>query len=203
MIDRDAAGPLTMRAKRQYTVRQTYRITQDAARTIPYFVRLRRRDRQLTERIMLAVTEVNGCALCAYGHTRLAVDAGLSRGEVRALLGGVADGVPDDDLAAVVFAQHYAAKGGRPEQAVWQDLVDEYGEEQALSVLGTARMIMCGNAYGIPWSSLLSRLRGAPDPDSDIGYEIGTIVGATLVMPVAVGHAGISRLRGKPTLPSG
>jgi AhpD family alkylhydroperoxidase len=194
----EQSNPMAMVAKKHYSVRQTYWLTYDAARAVRHFDRLRTRDRRFTERIMLAVTEVNGCALCAYGHTRFALDAGLSGGEIRGLLGGVADGVPDAELPAIVFAQHYADTGGHPDQRVWRNLVDAYGEDRALGILGTARMIMCGNAVAIPWSSLLSRLRGAPHPSSSIGYELGTIVGATLVMPVAVIHAGISRLRGKP-----
>jgi AhpD family alkylhydroperoxidase len=145
---------------------------------------------------MLAVTEVNGCALCAYGHTRFALDAGLTGDEVRELLGGMADSVPDAELPAVAFAQHYADQRGRPDHDVWRHLVDVYGESQALGVLGTTRMIMCGNAIGIPWSALLSRLRGAPYPDSSLPHEIGSIAGSALVAPVAVAQGRIAVLRG-------
>lgn len=196
----EQGSPLAMVAKRYYSVRQTYRITHDAARTIRHFARLRGGDERFIERIMLAVTEVNGCALCAYGHTRFALAAGVSRDEIRGLLGGVADGVPDDQLPAIAFAQHCADTLGHPDGLAWRDVVDEYGEDRALGILGAARMMMSGNAVGIPWSALLSRLRGAPYPGSSIGYEIGTIVGDAFVMPVAVLHAGISTLRGKPPI---
>jgi len=189
-----------MLAKKHYSVRETYWIAHDAARTVRHFARLRARGGRFAERIMLAVTEVNGCALCAYGHTRFALDAGLSSDEIRGLLGGVADGVPDDELPAVVFAQHYADARGHPEHHVWRDLVDAYGKDQAIAILGTARMMMWGNAVGIPWSSLLSRLQGTPDPGSSLGYEVGTIVGATFVMPLAVVHAGFSGWRGEPLI---
>lgn len=59
-------------------------------------------------------------------------------------------------------------------------------------------MMMWGNAVGIPWSGLLSRLRGAPHPRSSLGYEVGTIVGDTVVMPAAVIHAAVSWLHAKP-----
>jgi AhpD family alkylhydroperoxidase len=186
------ARPVPMVAKKHYSVRETYWLTHDAAVTIRHFARLRVRSPRVTERIMLAVTEVNGCALCAYGHTRFALGAGLTNDEIRDLLGGGAGSIPDAELPAVAFAQHCADQRGRPEHDVWSRLVDTYGEEQALGVLGTARMIMCGNAIGIPWSSLLSRLRGAPHPDSSLRYEIGTIAGSALLMPVAVVHAQIS-----------
>jgi AhpD family alkylhydroperoxidase len=191
---------MAMVAKKHYSVHQTYWIIHDAARTVRHFARLRSRGKRFTERIMLAVTEVNGCALCAYGHTRVALQAGLSDGEIRELLAGEADGVPDAELPAIVFAQHYADTRGRPEHDVWEGLVDVYRDDQALGILGTARMIMWGNAVGIPWSSLLSRLRGAPEPGSSIGYEVGTIMGATLVTPVAVTHAAISSVRRTPII---
>jgi AhpD family alkylhydroperoxidase len=194
---------MTMMAKKHYSVPQTYRITRDAARTIRHFAGQRASGERFTERIMLAVTQVNGCALCAYGHTRFALEAGLTGDEIRELLGGVADGVPANELPAIAFAQHYADTAGLPDQLAWEDLVDQYGQDRALGILGTARMMMCGNAVGIPWSALLSRLRGAPYPRSSLGYEIGTIVGDAFAIPLAVIHAGVSALRGKPITSSG
>lgn len=196
----EQTSPMAMVAKKHYSVRETYWIAHGAARTVGHFLRLRARGPRFSERIMLAVTEVNGCALCAYGHTRFALDAGMSSDEIRELLGGVADAVPEDELPAIVFAQHYADTRGHPEQRVWRNLVDVYGEGQALGILGTARLMMCGNAFGIPWSALLSRLRGAPYPDSSLRNEVGTIVGATVVLPVALVHARFSESRGEPVL---
>ena len=184
--------PRAIVAKKHYTVRQTYWITYEAVRTIRHFARLRSGREQFTERIMLAVTEVNGCALCAYGHTRFALEAGLSGDEVRELLGGAATRVPDDELPAIAFAQHYADTEGHPDRLAWETLVDNYGHECALGILGAVRMMMWGNAVGIPWSALLSRLRGAPYPASSLRSEIGTIVGDGSVMPVAAIHAAIS-----------
>ena len=34
---------------------------------------------EFRERLMLAVTEVNGCKYCSYYHARAALDAGISR----------------------------------------------------------------------------------------------------------------------------
>ena len=38
------------------------------------------------ERLMLAVTAVNGCRYCSYAHTRAALKGGLSREEISGLL---------------------------------------------------------------------------------------------------------------------
>ena len=185
--------PWAVRAKKHYSVREIYSITRDAARTARHFARLRReRGEQYTERIMLAVTEVNGCALCADGHTRFALDAGLSPDEVRDLLCGVAKNSPDEELPAILFAQHYADTRGHPEPHAWDRLVQICGEREALGVLGAVRMIMWGNALGIPLSSLLDRLRGRPHPDSSLGYETGTLAGSSLAVPLALAHAAVS-----------
>ena len=74
-----------------YSVREIYRITLLALRTTRA-ARHARCDRAASERVMLAVTEVNGCEICSYAHTRRALEAGLSDAEVRELLGGVSRG---------------------------------------------------------------------------------------------------------------
>jgi AhpD family alkylhydroperoxidase len=150
---------------------------------------------------MLAVTEVNGCEICSYAHTRRALGAGVSDAEVRALPVGVTDGVPDRQLAGIAFAQHYADTRGHPDPSAWTDLVDRYGTAQALCVLRSTRLIMWGNALGIPLSSLRSRVRGSADPGGRTSREIGTLLGSALVTPVAVVHAMFEDLRGVPIAP--
>ncbi len=190
-----------MRANKHYRVREIYTITRDAARSIPHLHRFQEsRGKHFPERIMLAVTEVNGCALCAHAHTRFALDAGMGTEEVRQLLGGVTDGAPDDELAAIAFAQHYADTRAHPEPSAWKRLIEIHGEEEALGILGATRMMMWGNAVGIPLSSLRARRGGAPHPESTLRYEIGTFVGALAVSPAALLHAAIAMLRRTPLL---
>lgn len=194
---------MTMLAKSHYSVREIYRIARQASRTVRFIGRSRvGRDHQFKERIMLAVTEVNGCELCSFAHARFALDAGLSDAEVRSLLGGAAQGVPDDQLPAIAFAQHYADTRGHPDTLAWQEVVDVYGKVDALGVLGAVQIMMWGNAVGIPWSSLRSRLMGVPHPDSSRRYELATIVGSAVVTPVALAHALVSELRNDPVTPA-
>lgn len=193
---------MKMVAKKHYSVGEIYQIAQQAVRTVRFLRSTRLgRDRQFTERIMLAVTEVNGCELCSYGHARLALKAGLEGDEIRALLGGNTDGTPHHQLPAIAFAQHYADTRGHPDLLAWQNLIDFYGPEDALGALAAVRMMMWGNAVGIPISSLRSRLRGVPDSGSTLRYEIATILGTAVVTPVAVLHALASTLRGLPVSP--
>ena len=64
---------MTMMAKQHYSIGEIYSLTLEAVRTRRFLADSRAgRDKQFAERIILAVAEVNGCALCSYGHSRLA-----------------------------------------------------------------------------------------------------------------------------------
>lgn len=59
----------------------------------------------LRERLMLAVTEVNGCRYCSFGHARAALAAGLTQDEVTSLLEGDLAGM-GPCRCAITVAQH-------------------------------------------------------------------------------------------------
>ena len=185
-----------MIAKKHYSVRDTYRITEQAVRTVVRTTRAGIKcDQEFAQRIRLAITEVNGCELCSYAHTKYALEAGMDRDEVRDLLGGVTQGAPDDQLPAIAFGQHYADTRGHPDPSAWQAIVEQYGEQQALCVLVATRTMMWGNAVGIPLSAVRARFQGRPDPNSSLVWEIRTTLGQLLVMPVAALQGGCSELR--------
>lgn len=194
------APSAVMVAKKHYRLREIYRITERAVATL-LVTRGLDCDRQAMERVMLAVTEVNGCAVCSYAHTRFALDMGLPADEVRALLAGVSDAAPSTELAGIGFGQYYADQRGRLDPDTWQDLVNHYGPERALCVLRATRVMMWGNATGIPLSSLRSRMAGRSDPGSSLPYEISTLLGAMLMIPAAMLHALMAHRRGVPVTP--
>ncbi|NLB90614.1 MAG: carboxymuconolactone decarboxylase family protein [Clostridiales bacterium] len=147
----------------------------------------------LKERIMLAVTEVNGCALCSYGHTTFALEAGLSQTEIDQLLNGEMGSIPPQDRIAVLFAQHVADGRGRVSKKAWENLIATQGKEQSLGILAATHVIMAGNTYGIPFGSFLARItkkdRYEKDPRSSIGYELRTLFSMLLFLPCACIHA--------------
>ena len=155
-------------------------------------------DEHAVERVMLAVTEVNGCTTCSWAHARKALRDGMSGEEISALLSGDGVFVPPDEATGVVFAQHYADSRGHPDQAAYDAVVREYGLDRARTVLAAAQVIMVGNIYGIPYSALHARLRGAPYADSTIGYEVGMQVAGALVLPVALLRGLVRQAAGGP-----
>ncbi len=63
---------------------------------------------------MLAVTEVNGCDICSYAHTKVALEAGMSSQEIQNMLGGIIDDVPLKEVHGIMYGQHYANARGNP-----------------------------------------------------------------------------------------
>lgn len=106
-------------------------------------------NKAFVERIMLGVTEVNGCTLCSYQHTGVALKAGLSREEIRALLDGELQSVQENEIIGVLFGKHVADQRGLFDKEAYDRMVKEYGEERALGVLGAVRIIMFTNIIGI------------------------------------------------------
>jgi AhpD family alkylhydroperoxidase len=199
-------GESTVKAKtgkKLYSLKEAYRIFFDGIRTMNYMVKSRKNgelDLPNIERIMLAVTEVNGCAICSYAHTKIALEAGMDNEEIQNLLAGDFDTVPKEELKGVVFAQHYADSRGKPSRASWEQLKAEYGSSKAFGILGAIRTIMIGNTLGIPWSSFRNRLKGNADSRSSLGYEIAMMTFGTLLIPVALVHAAVSILIRRPPI---
>ena len=110
------------------------------------------------ERLMLAVTAVNGCRYCSYYHTGEALKAGLPKDELEELLNGIVDGAPVEELPALLYAQHWAEAGGEPETAIRQKVIDTYGPERAQAIETVLHMIRTGNLLGNTGDYWLYRL---------------------------------------------
>ncbi len=189
--------------KRMYTIGEFYIFLQEALRTIKYTKQAKKSENlnnKFIERIMLAVTEVNGCEICSYKHTEVALKEGMSQEDINSLLSGNAESIPEEESVAIFFAQHYADKKGRPSKEAWQRVVDTYGEQNALGILGAIRGIMAGNTHGIAVSALLSRIKGKKISKSNLGYELGMILSIIPFLLVAFVHSIILNIINKPLL---
>jgi AhpD family alkylhydroperoxidase len=111
------------------------------------------------ERIMLAVTQVNGCSYCSYAHSRLALRAGVSPQELAEWVKGVIPaGTPDEEAVAVLYAQHWAESDACPDEAAVHRLIDVYGQERAGAIDMILRLIRAANLAGNAWDHLLQVL---------------------------------------------
>jgi AhpD family alkylhydroperoxidase len=110
------------------------------------------------ERLMLAVTAVNGCRYCSYFHTGEALKSGLSREEIGLLLSGESAACPPEEAPAVIYAQHWAESNACPDPIALQKLQEIYGIEKAAAIQIILRMIRIGNLSGNSWDYLLYRV---------------------------------------------
>jgi AhpD family alkylhydroperoxidase len=98
-------------------------------------------DRALRERVMLAVSEVNGCRWCSYIHAREALRAGITQSEIDGLLAAAYDHVPKEHLTAVLFAQHWADSQGEVETEAMVRLEESYDARTVRNILLSIRFI--------------------------------------------------------------
>ncbi len=117
-------------------------------------------DSALRERLMLAVTQVNGCRYCAQYHAKLALEEGLDNEEVARLLDGSFDDAPPEERTALLYAQHWADQRGDPDPEARARLVETYGEEKADAIDVLLQMIKMGNYMGNAWDYVLYRISG-------------------------------------------
>lgn len=150
-----------------------------------------------SERIMLAVTQVNGCRYCSYYHSKLALQAGMSPVEIERLLDGDLADAPQSERIALLFAQHYAETNARPEAESVARLESVYGAETSRDILAFIRMITVGNVYGNAFDALLQRLRRRPVPGSSLSREVGIVAGAIVVAPALLARQGVAGLLGR------
>ncbi|MHA1228487.1 MAG: carboxymuconolactone decarboxylase family protein [Candidatus Hodarchaeales archaeon] len=124
------------------------------------------------EHIFLAVTSVNGCIYCEWGHTRLAFEAGSTKEEIRSILSLNLDKLPEHELIALAFAQHYAESGSHPSKEALKKLVDTYGHKAAQDIIIICQMITMGNLLGNTVSAFKSRLVGKPPKKGSFLFEL-------------------------------
>ena len=162
--------------KRIFTLRTLLGNTSGLIQALPASINARRRKRinySFAEKLRLAATAVNGCIYCSYGHTKFAMEAGLTRQEIDQLLKGeVAAVVDESEAPALLFAQHFAESGGKPESRMLFQLYTLYGPELAKDILTYVREIQFGNLCGNTFEAFLSRLKGNAARGSNPVFEI-------------------------------
>ena len=84
------------------------------------------------ERLMMTVTEVNGCRSRSYYHARESLKAGVSEAEVKDLLGGIiSSDFPEGEYVALLYAQYWAETNGHPDSEALERLIETYGQKRA------------------------------------------------------------------------
>jgi AhpD family alkylhydroperoxidase len=172
--DASRPAPRTFQ-KRFYTPRTLFRDLKDVLAHMPAFmdtIRRGRVSRAFAEKVMMAVTQVNGCRYCAYFHSRMALREGVPPDEIERLLACELGGFAEEEAVGLAFAQHWAETGGQPDPEAEQRFRDYYGAEVSADIVNWMRMINVGNLAGNAVDAFLSRLRGVPAEGSSFMGEL-------------------------------
>jgi len=183
--------------KRLYGPRVFYRLLTDMLiniRDMREAGKARRVSREFSERIMLAVTEVNGCRYCSYFHAKVALKAGMEKGEIENTLAGDFKDAPPEELAALYFAQHYAETGGKPDLETVQHMHETYEKAMTRDILAYIRAIMIGNAWGNMFDALRLRIKGKPSVETTLWGELAVVFGVVGMMPAVFIQQAVRKL---------
>jgi len=111
------------------------------------------------ERLMLVVTEVNGCRYCRTFHASEALKEGITDTELAELLAGqIPADTPEEEIPAMIYARYWAESDAQPAPEDVQELIDVYGEEKTEAIHIVLRMIRMGNLMGNTADYILYRL---------------------------------------------
>lgn len=191
------------RYRHRYSLKEFYFITKQAIRSMGILIQNKHKNyisSEFIERIMLAVTEVNGCEACAYAHAKMALKQGFSQDEINAFLKGDNFYLLPEETKAILFSQYYADSNGRPDKETYETLLIEYGKKKTRVILAAIQMMMLGNVSGLPLSAFLSRLKKNPYSNSSLFYEIGMQLIFIPLFPFAFIHSIISLLYDKTNI---
>src|SRR5699024_1845621 len=138
--------------------------------------------------------------MCSYVHTKQALEMGMKEEEIKQILTGDVNHIPESEVKAIMFAQHYAESRGNPSEASWNEIVETYGGAKALGILGAIRMITFGNSIGIALSAFRSRLKGKTVKSSSLFYEITMLASLIPLLPFNIGRAVIAKFKKEPVI---
>ncbi|HOP57365.1 MAG TPA: carboxymuconolactone decarboxylase family protein [Bacillota bacterium] len=175
--------------RHRYSLWEVLIVFSQSMRAFPIMAasRLKHRiDPHFQERLMLAVTEVNGCEVCSYAHTQVALKQGMDSAEIASFLQGDGEMIKETEAKAIIFAQHYADSNGRPEHYAYDVLLEEYGKKKTKAILATIQIMMMGNVFGLPMSAFFSRLKKQPYHNSNIFYELVLLIAPMYLFPFAL-----------------
>lgn len=114
---------------------------------------------EFRERLMMVVTEVNGCRYCRDFHLKESLKSGVSEAELAELLEGrIPKDTPPDEYQALAYAQHWAESNTHPDPEIRENLFKTYGQEKAEAIELVLHMIRMGNLAGNSFDYIIYKL---------------------------------------------
>jgi AhpD family alkylhydroperoxidase len=139
------------------------------------------------EELMLAVSKLNDCKYCAWGHHEWAHAAGIAEDELDHIEHGDSEGI---DRAKWVAISYVVSLVSSEFKHVPDDLTQEmqanYTENEIKEIILVARIMDIANRGANTWDAMLSRLHGKPAHDSHVLDEFVLSGVFWIVAPVSL-----------------
>lgn len=169
---------------RVFSLKEYVKIMNSASRVLVKRKKKRLITKQMKERLMLAVTKVNGCSLCSFVHTKIALSTGMTNEEIKLILDGEYKEISDDELLAVLYAEHYADTHEAPDEDFNHKILEYYGKEKCEGIKCICCVITMTNALGITMDHFWQRITFRRNKDSNLLTEIGIILSTFTLLPL-------------------
>lgn len=143
----------------------------------------------LREKLCLAVTSINDCRFCQWGHTHWALSHGVPLEEVNQILGHQYESLKAKDPAeavAVLFAQHYAEQLDQFDPESLVNLRKYFSDAQVKEILAHVRFITLTNLSGNTVDAFLDRVRGNGEPIGSFQFVVGAGLAPLLLLIVTM-----------------
>lgn len=150
-------------------------------------------NKRLKEEIMLSVTYVNGCEMCSFVHTKVALNSGMDAKEITGILSGDHAEILETNAVAALFGERYADAKDNPDIDSINRLIDEYGERKAELIIAACQMITMTNGMGISLDNLWKRVKFKRNKSSRLTSEVfNPLFTMVLFVPLVLFHFVIS-----------
>ena len=130
--------------------------------------------RALREKIIVAVAQVNACAMCEHAHTRLALEAGVSDAELAALENMDQSAFDRRTWLAIAHARERTKANFAhvDEDASHDGVIEILGAQTQRDVEDVARVMTVANRIANTLNALPDRWGGRPVPESRLFDEL-------------------------------
>jgi len=139
------------------------------------------------EELMLAVSTLNDCKYCAWGHHEWAHAAGISDDELDHIEHGDPEGINKAKWAAIAYVVAFVSSDykGVSDELV-QEMQANYTEHEIREIELVAKIMDIANRGANTWDAMLSRLHGKPAHDSHVLDEFVLSGVFWIVAPVSL-----------------
>jgi AhpD family alkylhydroperoxidase len=135
------------------------------------------------ERIMLAVTEVNQCTMCSWMHTNIALKAGMKEDEIKNILSGSYDEIPNNELLSILYAQDYASNKETINKPYVAKLIEAYGVRRTRMIKNVISIITMTTSMGIAIGKLKATFTGKHVRGSNVFSELFIPLSTMILFP--------------------